>query len=230
MVYSKSEGRETMNTITPVIAVRIVTHPSRLLQAVALQDALRREKFAEVAVILDKDSEGARETHLRAITAPVEDPEVTHILIIEDDAKPVPHFRQKLTTYLEKSPNDLISVYLGTSKPAGWQRRVDAMLTGEEVEGNTLVLSALIHGVAYSLPVHAQKIYSANSDTPPLEQADYHVGQIWFNATQRPIIYTVFSLVQHDDGGKSINTPNTYVLRVARQLDVRTYNKDGELS
>lgn len=220
-----------MNT-TPVISVRLITHPQRLLQAVILQDFLLRERFAEVQVILDKEMHGAKATHIKALQAPSKRDDITHILIIEDDAWPVQDFKLKVEEKITAFPQDLISIYLGTGKPARWQQVVDTLITGSEPYSASISLSMLIHGVAYLAPIHIQELFKDNPATLH-EGADFHVGQVWHKATKRQIIYPVYSLVQHEDGGASINTPSSSILRVARKLDIRALknqmkeNEDG---
>lgn len=169
------------------IKFAIVAHVSRFDMAVALADALPNYQ-----IFVDHESKGANANHLRALRwASTQD---CRVVILEDDALPVDDFAEKVTDWLARFPDDLLSFYLGTGRPPQYQKEIAGMLVeADRTSGDHLVLSKLIHGVCYSPPIHALKqIVSKWNQTLA---ADYAVGDAYGGR----VIYPCYSLVEHAD-------------------------------
>lgn len=173
------------------IEYRIITHPKRLNQAIDL--ALKLPKGC-VKVYVDEQEQGAKWNHFRALQDPPQSPTTTHIIVLEDDALPVPNFDKKALKWVINRPDDFISLYLGTGRPKLWQQKVDYILsTMKNVHHMSFIsLTALIHAVAYIVPVNQLQRFK---QVPETSQADFALGQAW----GKPIVYPVWSLVDHED-------------------------------
>lgn len=137
-------------------------------------------------------------------------------IIMEDDAIPVEGFIERATAWIEHMPDDLISFYLGTSRPKNWQPRIEHRL--REPRGDApfqyIQLGSLVHAVCYTLPEqHIPRVLEGMCR----READYAIGAAWGN----PVIYPVESLVEHRDEGCVERHPDgepRTQKRVARRL------------
>lgn len=169
------------------IKFAIVAHASRLNMAVALADALPNYQ-----IFVDHESKGANANHLRALRwASTQD---CRVVIMEDDALPVPGFTEKVDGWLARFPDELVSFYLGTGRPPQYQKEIAGMLVeADKVNAAYLVMSILIHGVCYSPPV--SKLKQIVSKWNQTLAADYAVGDAYGGR----VIYPCYSLVDHAD-------------------------------
>lgn len=123
----------------------IVAHHSRLDRA----EALRREVGGELMV--DINSVGHRENHMRALKflAYYVPPTQRHWgIVLEDDAEPVPGFRDEVREALKNAPTPVVSFYLGRARPAHWQASISSVIACSDY---WLVARELLHGVAYAI-------------------------------------------------------------------------------
>ena len=89
----------------------IVGHHARRKQAVALAMSIGAH------LLLDEGNHGANWNHRRALEwASWQD---CRVVIIEDDASPVPDFIEQVSEWLNRFPESLVSFYLGTGRPPG---------------------------------------------------------------------------------------------------------------
>lgn len=171
-----------------MIHYAVIGHINRQQQAVDLAASLDAELF------IDNLTLGATWNHLRALNWGAT--KTGHLAVLEDDAQPVPGFRNLAPEWTDRHPLDLISYYLGTGYPPQYQQKIVAALAqADRDERDYITLPTLIHAVAYVLPCTA-------IPTLPLSTrrvADYGLGQAWSKATGRPPIYTVPSIVDHAD-------------------------------
>lgn len=169
------------------IKFAIVAHTSRFDMAVALADALPNYQ-----IFVDHESKGANANHLRALRwASTQD---CRVVIMEDDALPVPDFISKVTVWLERFPDDLCSFYLGTGRPPQYQLEIATKLIDtDKRQADYITINRLIHGVCYSVP-HSklQQVISRWNHGSP---ADYAVG----DACGGAVVYPCYSLVDHAD-------------------------------
>jgi hypothetical protein len=188
------------------LQVIIVGHHSRSAWIAQLQAAL-----PGAAWIIDFADQGSTCSHRRALELAATLPERS--IIMEDDAIPVRGFMSQAEDWARRFPDDLISFYLGTSRPAKWQPRVDKAL--RETTEDHIWLRHLLHGVCYSIPLHSvQRVLTL---MPPHPEADFAIGMAWAG----DVLYPVESLVQHRDGAsveKHYDGQPRTEPRVARKL------------
>ncbi|ORM66144.1 hypothetical protein [Pantoea rwandensis] len=150
------------------------------------------EALPNYQIFVDHESKGANANHLRALRwASTQD---CRVVIMEDDALPVPDFASKVTQWLERFPDDLCSFYLGTGRPPQYQMEIVSKLISADVRhADYITINRLIHGVCYSVPQSKLQhvINRWNHGSP----ADYAVG----DACGGAVVYPCYSLVDHAD-------------------------------
>lgn len=107
----------------------------------------------------------------------------------------VPGFTEKVTDWLARCPDDLLSFYLGTGRPPQYQMQIaERLIIADKARYEFISFPRLIHGVCYSVPPHRiNRVLSRwDSDKP----ADFAVGDAWGGS----VIYPCYSLVDHADG------------------------------
>lgn len=187
----------------------MVSHPSRGAWVSELQKHL-----PVVSVVYDTVSaHSGHRTALQLASVHTE-----RVIIMEDDAIPVEGFIDQAQAWCKQHPDDLLSFYLGTSRPVEMQAFIECEMQEADRKGEHAIwLTNLIHGVCYSIPpAHIRRVLDgiANQCQPA---ADYAIGKAW----GRKVCYPIESLVQHRDGppverhpdGKPRTQP-----RVARRL------------
>ncbi|HAU5689086.1 TPA: hypothetical protein JD334_23015 [Citrobacter freundii] len=164
----------------------VVGHHSRFSSAALLAGELGAH------LLIDEGNHGANWNHRRAIEWAVEQP--CRVVVLEDDALLVQGFSEKVTDWLVRFPDDMLSFYLGTGRPPQYQKEIAGMLVdADRVCGDHIVLSKLIHGVCYSPPQGSlARMLSAWNKTLA---ADYAVGEAFGGR----VIYPCYSLVDHAD-------------------------------
>lgn len=178
--------------------VAVVAHHSRARQAEALASALR------ATVFLDEGHHGAFWNHRRVLEWAAEQGQ--RVLVLEDDALPVPGFMAKAASWMDRYPDDLVSFYLGTSRPKGWQRRIEtAVRLADEAGRDFITFRRLLFGVAYTIPAGP---LPRLLDELREGAADQAIGRAWDTATGRPVIYPTWSLVDHADTGSVERHPD----------------------
>lgn len=178
----------------------VVGHHSRRHQAEHLAWSLNAH------LLIDESQHGANWNHRRAIEwASQQD---CRVVILEDDAVLVNGFTEKVTAWLNRFPDELMSFYLGTGRPPQYQLEIATrLIDADRRQADYIIMSRLIHGVCYSVPLHKLKqvIGRWNHGSP----ADYAVG----DACGGSIIYPCYSLVDHADAvtveRHPDNTPRT---------------------
>ncbi|HEF0029582.1 TPA: hypothetical protein R8G57_004142 [Citrobacter freundii] len=164
----------------------VVGHHSRFASAALLAGELGAH------LLIDEGNHGANWNHRRAIEWAAEQP--CRVVVLEDDALLVQGFTEKVTDWLVRFPDDMLSFYLGTGRPPQYQKEIAEMLVdADRVCGDHIVLSKLIHGVCYSPPQGSlARMLSAWNKTLA---ADYAVGEAFGGR----VIYPCYSLVDHAD-------------------------------
>lgn len=171
------------------LSISVMAHPAREEAA----DILARQVGARVTWDRCRDE---WETGARALAA--YDRFATHHIVLQDDAVPVPDFRQHAAAAIAEHPESLISFYLGKSRPPHMQRRIiRATLTADEQSAAWVSSDRLLHGVGIAIPV---------ADIDPLLEwcripnlpYDDRIGA-WYRMQRRPVLYTWPSLVDHAD-------------------------------
>ncbi|MCW0974375.1 hypothetical protein OK412_08665 [Pantoea sp. JV6] len=192
----------------------VVGHHSRRHQAEQLAESINAH------LLIDECEHGANWNHRRALEWASQ--QHCRVVILEDDALPVPGFAQKVETWLSRFPNELLSFYLGTGRPPQYQLEIATkLIDADRRQAEHITISRLIHGVCYSVPTHRlEQVLSRWNHRSP---ADYAVGDAYGGT----IVYPCYSLVDHLDSDTverhPDNTPRTERRRAWR-LDSKDHH------
>ena len=148
----------------------VVGHHTRTGQAQRLAALL------DAHLLIDDGNHGANWNHRRVLEWAAE--QTCRVVVVEDDALPVHGFTEKVTDWLARFPDDMLSFYLGTGRPPQYQMQIAERLTvADKTRADYITLSRLIHGVCYSVPPeHVHRVLSRWDNSKP---ADYAVGDAW---------------------------------------------------
>lgn len=192
----------------------VVGHHSRRHQAEQLAWSLNAH------LLIDESQYGANWNHWRAIEwANQQD---CRVVILEDDAVLVNGFTEKVTAWLSRFTDELISFYLGTGRPPQYQLEIATkLIDADRRQADYITINRLVHGVCYSVPLHKlQQVISRWNHHSP---ADYAVG----DACGGSVIYPCYSLVDHLDSNTverhPDNAPRTERRRAWR-LDLKEHH------
>ncbi|HDR2693179.1 TPA: hypothetical protein QCJ28_001330 [Enterobacter bugandensis] len=165
----------------------VVGHHSRYASVALLAGELGAH------LLIDEGNHGANWNHRRAIEWAAEQP--CRVVVLEDDALPVHGFTEKVTDWLTRFPDDMLSFYLGTGRPPQYQKEIaDGLIVADKSRADFITLQRLIHGVCYSIPPqHLNRVMSRWHSSKP---ADYAVGDAYGGT----VVYPCYSLVDHADG------------------------------
>lgn len=165
----------------------VIGHNSRYKQVSRLAELLGD------VLLIDSGDHGANWNHRRALEwASWQD---CRVVIIEDDALPVSDFVERVSEWLNRFPETLVSFYLGTGRPPQYQMQIaERLIVADKTRADFIMLPRLIHGVCYSVPhQHIERVLSRWDSGKP---ADYAVGDAYGGA----VVYPCYSLVDHADG------------------------------
>ena len=165
----------------------VVGHHSRIDHALCLAMRL------DAQLLIDYGNHGANWNHRRALEWAAE--QTCRVVVLEDDALPVHGFAEKVTDWLARFPDDMLSFYLGTGRPPQYQMQIaERLIVADKTRADYITLPRMIHGVCYSVPPeHVHRVLSRWDNSKP---ADYAVGDAWGGS----VIYPCYSLVDHADG------------------------------
>ncbi|MGT2566028.1 hypothetical protein [Enterobacter kobei] len=155
--------------------------------------AQRLAALLDAHLLIDDGNHGANWNHRRAIEWAAEQP--CRVVVLEDDAMPVPWFAELVVDWLTRFPDDILSFYLGTGRPPQYQMQIaERLIIADKTQADYITLPRLIHGVCYSVPPqHINLVLSRWDSSKP---ADYAVGDAYGGA----VVYPCYSLVDHADG------------------------------
>ncbi|EMB4295872.1 hypothetical protein U9D55_004222 [Enterobacter roggenkampii] len=165
----------------------VIGHHSRIDHALCL--AMRLDAH----LLIDYGNHGANWNHRRALEWAAE--QSCRVVVLEDDALPVPDFIERVGEWLNGFPESLVSFYLGTGRPPQYQMQIaERLIVADKTQADYITLPRLIHGVCYSVPPqHIERVLSRWDSSKP---ADYAVGDAYGGA----VVYPCYSLVDHADG------------------------------
>ncbi|MHA0960709.1 hypothetical protein [Enterobacter cancerogenus] len=165
----------------------VVGHYSRL------RHAQRLAAMLDAYLLIDDGNHGANWNHRRALEWAACQP--CRVVVLEDDAMPVPWFAELVVDWLTRFPDDMLSFYLGTGRPPQYQMQIaERLIVADKAQADYITLPRLIHGVCYSVPPqHINRVLSRWDSSKP---ADYAVGDAYGGA----VVYPCYSLVDHADG------------------------------
>lgn len=126
-----------------MISVGIVAHHSRYERAKKLSDIVN----AEVITVDQNGKLGAGANHELCYEW-LADSDQQWSVILEDDALPCKGFLDQLGQVLLSSPTDVLSLYLGRTRPPHWQPSIAKVIGGDH---HYLIGSELLHHVAVAI-------------------------------------------------------------------------------
>jgi hypothetical protein len=195
------------------VAAFIQTHPSRAGMVPALLDALAP---LPATVVVDPEPDGTPSpwrSH-RAALEKVEhmDDDVTHVLLLEDDAQVCGDFAEGVSRLVEARRNDVFTLYVGfhdvafAARASGWDRaQFESWLDDNEAR-NTLSLVPIaplcVPVVALSLPIKLARRYAtwARLNPPPLGRASTNAAFTKFTRSEQlEVLAPIPCLVDHPD-------------------------------
>lgn len=199
-----------------MIAVGIVAHDSRADQARALADTVGADVLS-----VDDGSLGCDDNH-DLVLSRLSSTKADWVVILEDDAAPIPDFRGQVTCALTAAPTPIVSLYLGRQRPPWAQDAVQAGITEADTLGASwLVSSHLLHAVAYAIRTPlVDGVLNFLSGFP----VDQHVTA-YAQAHGHLISYAWPSLVDHLDQPTLVDHPDNQPRtpgRVAYRVGART--------
>lgn len=191
------------------------------LRIVVVAHTARRDAADHLAMIVDADrvftddgTLGPAGNHRRAWQWHTQQPHTanTWCVVLEDDAQPVTAFRDHLADALTSAPADIVSLYLGRTRPPHWQGRIRRATTeADQLDAAWITSTHLLHAVGIAARPHL-------TDT----MADWtkHLAEPvdGRNVGQHTIAYTWPSIIDHaiwpsvittHPDGKPRTTPRT---------------------
>lgn len=180
-----------------MITTLIVAHHSRAEQATDLALTVGADE-----ILFDDGTLGAAGNHRRAWDLHTANTHTGWALVLEDDAVPCTGFRDQLDEALNCAPTDIVSLYLGRTRPPHWQGRIEQATTRADLLSNAWIVgSHLLHAVGVSAR-HDLAWQMATWTRHLAEPVDGRpVGD-------EPISYTWPSLVDHADGPTVTDHPD----------------------
>lgn len=176
--------------------VVIVGHYARRHQAWKLFEEVNATRM-----FMDDGHLGAGENHLNAWHWLSKNNLRNWSVVLEDDALPVPNFREQLQMALAQASKDavVVSLYLGRSRPPQWQDSI-ARVIAHPADPCWFFARDLLHhvGVAirtHELPVMVHGVHQVLRHYPIDEAIGRWAGTQTMNEV--PIAYTNPSLVDH---------------------------------
>lgn len=151
-------------------------------------------------------------------------------VVLEDDARPAPDFRQQLNKALARPESPLVALYLGTGNPKGaTQQAIEpAIRAAEAADSHWITADWFMSGVGYAVRASSVSdlIEFMSSNGGPADNRindwSHHVGiQTW---------YTQPSLVEHADEPSIINGAHQAYDRITPRHAWRHGGRDEWLS
>lgn len=174
----------------------IVAHTARSDEAHELMGIV-----GAVYMSVDNGTHGCERNHLRTWRWLKEHTKDDWVVVLEDDAKPIPRFAQHLDEALKHSPTPIVSLYRGhnVNNPAAEKAGLQATERANEQDASWVTCHLLLHAVAVAvktelLPDMIAHIEALRGDLP-IDEAISHY------ATRNRVLigYTHGSLVDHAD-------------------------------
>lgn len=185
---------------------RIQHHPSR---AALLPDLKKALAPLPVEVIrhesIPPDPWGGYKQCLSSL------PDCSHVLIIQDDAQPVPNFAQALEKVAERNLNTPVCLFMG-ALPADTAVRAKRMLARNGRKPYIpLGPSGFVPLVAVLWPRAKAQEFLIWSRANKMTRADDGNCARWMRRTRQPFLVAVPSLVQHNDDAPTVKGGREHV-------------------
>lgn len=180
----------------PSFTIGIVAHEARLDAAKALADTVA----ADAILVDDAALRLGCEANHRRCWAELAGSGAQWAVVLEDDAVPVPGFRDQLTAALTVAPAPFVSLYLGRGFPRQWQKRIGETIAAATPETCWAITSGyMLHAVGIAVRSELVPAMLAHLDRAIGVPVDQAIGQHARN-TAHQVAYTLPSLVDHADG------------------------------
>ena len=176
--------------------IGIVAHLSRVGQAGDLAN-----EVGPAHIAIDGGELGCEGNHHR-VWRHLAKRDTSWSVVLEDDAVPVPAFRDQLDSALAVAPAPIVSLYLGRARPPQWQQRIErATYAATGRDASFIVHNRLLHcvGVAINTALITNMIDAVAGNACrglPIDEAI----SAWAKANGYPVAYTWPSLVDHANG------------------------------
>jgi hypothetical protein len=175
------------------IHIAIVAHKDRKIMAEKLAAEVNADHIS-----LDNGNRGANKNHRCAWEWHTANPS-DWAITLEDDSVPCKDFRQQAEAALEHAPAQIVSLYLGRSRPVGWQPTIEkAISRAQQAKACWIVDKHSLHAVALAANRrtikamwHALTLYSIY---PPDEAVSLYTFR-----NQIDVAYSCPSLADHLD-------------------------------
>ena len=202
----------------------IVAHTSRLDEVERLTSHLGAEGV-HPHVWVDDGFYGEWKNHVRALSHAASS-DSSHAVILQDDAMPVEDFDEAVRDAITQRPDDMISLYVGTSRPRE-EEVLNAVTRAEKSNACWLRANTLLWGVGIVVPVPLIPELLEQARRGPKLPYDQRLGRA-NGVLGRDVYYTWPSLVNHHDiptvvKGHSKIQP----VRVAHRVGYPDYTEDA---
>lgn len=190
--------------------IGIVAHQSRTGKAHNLFHEIEADR-----IFFDDGTLGCEGNHRTAWAwlASVADDD-DQLVVLEDDALPCNDFREQLDAALAKAPVDVVSLYLGRSRPVQWQNFVkQAVWQADHDDACWIIGNATLHavGIAIRGPDLVESMLNRTSQyNRPIDERI----TMWCRQFGHDVGYCWPSLVDHDD-----DLPTTVVHRDGKRRE-----------
>lgn len=180
------------------VATRVQHHPDR---ASLLRPLLARLPAGSVVVLDPNPVDGTRSpfrTYVEALRVPVAD-DVTHLLVVQDDAVPCERFPERMLERLEEKPDDLVAFFA----PGAATHRTSVLRAAQKNQTWARLHGGWIPCVALCWPVYRAREFVEHArvrygDLEKHRADDAPIGY-WTMRNRIPVYATVPSLVEHPD-------------------------------
>lgn len=182
------------------VGIGIVAHHARLQMAERLSRSIKAD-----VISIDPGTIGAGSNH-RRVWAELSTYDTDWSVVLEDDALPVPDFRDQLTAALAAAPTAIVSGYLGQLRPPRVQPQISEVIARAYSTGSHwITANDLFHavGVAVRTELLDDMLTRLRADMP-IDQA---IGN-WARKRGHEIAYCWPSLVDHADTETLIQHPD----------------------
>lgn len=178
-----------------LVDIIVMAHPDRETHALNLAAQLG------AYVVWDDEAQGENATGDRAWTC--RDVLCDWVVVLQDDAIPVPNLRQHLSEGLAKAPRTCVGLYVGTSYPRPSRNVAQAIQRARDEGASWLEHDDLLWGVGVAVPtehIEPMLAFVRDSNLP----YDRRIGA-YFRSVGLPVRYAFPSLVDHRDGPSLLN-------------------------
>jgi GR25 family glycosyltransferase involved in LPS biosynthesis len=177
----------------PSFTIGVVAHEKRITEAKHLYDKVG----ADVLMVDDKQQHLGCDANHRRTWHALTTTQAEWLVVLEDDAQPVPDFTNQLQQALAVAPTHIISLYLGRQYPSHWQPAIARTTTeANQTDAHWITTDAAIHAVGLAIHTTLVPHMLQHQRTHlPIDQAITK----WAQQHNHPIAYTWPSLINHAD-------------------------------